>query len=139
MNKALNEFLEKSINYDWAALAQLAKDHYNPEQLINDIYSNGFEDGAIESYAEGVLDGKSEMVIKITKIGVPIIALGAYGLWNKHNKSKKEIDRLLAENEKLKAEMYIKEVGNLTSSEDFVSNVIPINCGSKLEYKKFVI
>lgn len=51
INKALLEFLGKEINYDWATLAQLAKNYVNPEQLIKDIYADG--------YSEGALDGKT--------------------------------------------------------------------------------
>lgn len=55
INKALLEFFVKEINYDWATLAQLAKDHVNSEQLIKDIYADGYTDG----YSEGALEGKT--------------------------------------------------------------------------------
>lgn len=122
MNKTLIEFQEKAINFDWAALAQLAKDHVNPEQLIKDIYADG--------YSEGTLDGKTEVLIKIAAIGIPLTALSTYGvgkLWNRHKKSKEEIEILAKENAKLKAEKYTEKVKDSNRNEKIADNVISIN------------
>lgn len=122
MNKTLIEFQEKAINFDWAALAQLAKDHVNPEQLIKDIYADG--------YSEGTLDGKTEVLIKIAAIGIALAALSTYGvgkLWNRHKKSKEEIEILAKENAKLKAEKYTEKVKNSNRNEKIAGNVISIN------------
>lgn len=80
MNKTLIEFQEKANNSDWAALAQLAKDHVNPEQLIKDIYADGYTDGFTDGYSEGTLDGKTEVLIKIATIGIPLAALSTYSV-----------------------------------------------------------
>lgn len=130
MNKALIEFQEKVINFDWAALAQLAKDHVNPEQLIKDIYADGYTDGFQDGYSEGSLDGKTEVLIKVATIGIPLAALGTYSvgkLWNLHKKSKKKIEILAKENAKLKAEKYAEKVKDSISNENIADNVIPIN------------
>lgn len=126
MNKTLIEFQEKAINFDWAALAQLAKDHVNPEQLIKDIYADGYTDG----YSKGTLDGKTEVLIKIATIRIPLAALSTYSvgkLWNRHKKSKEEIEILAKENAKLKAEKYTEKVKDSNRNEKIADNVISIN------------
>lgn len=136
MNKALIEFQGKAIDFDWAALAQLAKDHVNPEQLIKDIYADGSTDGFKDGYSEGALDGKTEVLIKIVAIGIPLAVLGTYGvgkLWNRHKKSKAEIEILAKENAKLKAEKYAEKVKDSIKNENIADNVISIN--SKTEIK----
>lgn len=130
MNKTLIEFQEKAINFDWAALAQLAKDHVNPEQLIKDIYADGYTDWFTDGYSEGTLDGKTEVLIKIATIGIPLAALSTYGvgkLWNRHKKSKEEIEILAKENAKLKAEKYTEKVKDSNRNEKIADNVISIN------------
>ena len=139
MNKALKEIQEKDISFDWAALSQLATDHVNPKQLIKDIYANGYEDAFKETYpdaySDGVLDGKAEMLIKIAVIAAPLAVLAAYvggNLWNRHKKSKEEIERLAKENAKLNAEKYVEKFENTTSNEDITNNVILVDFKSEI-------
>lgn len=143
MNKALKEIQEKDISFDWAALSQLATDHVNPKQLIKDIYENGYEDAFKETYpdaySDGVLDGKAEMLIKIAVIVTPLVVWGAYvggNLWNRHKKSKEEIERLAKENAKLKAKKYVEKFENTISDEDTLDNVISIDFKSEIINKK---
>lgn len=47
--------------------------------------------GDTDGYSEGALYGKIEVSIKIAAIGIPLAALGTYGidkLWSRHKKSK---------------------------------------------------
>src|SRR5699024_10415700 len=130
MNKTLIELQEKAINFDWAALAQLAKDHVNPEQLIKDIYADGYTDGFTDGYSEGTLDGKTEVLIKIATIRIPLADLSTYRvskLRNRHKKSKEEIEILAKENAKLKAEKYTEKVKESNRNEKIADNVISIN------------
>lgn len=141
MNKALIEFKEKSINFDWAALAQLAKDHVNPEELIKDIYSDGYTDGFKDGYSGGVLAGKTEVIIKIATIGIPLATLGTYGvgkLLNRHKKSKEEIEILIKENAKLKAEKYAEKVKVSIKNEGITDNIISINFKNEIRDTKSV-
>lgn len=70
------------------------------------------------------------MLIKIAAIGIPLAALSTYSvgkLWNRHKKSKEEIEILAKENAELKAEKYTGKVKDSNRNEKIADNVISIN------------
>lgn len=45
-NRALKEFGNTNTGWSYSDLSDLATNHGGPEPLIEDIYSNGYEDGS---------------------------------------------------------------------------------------------
>lgn len=119
MNEALVEFANKNIEYTWAALAQLAKDHIDPEQLIDDIYMNGYMDGS--------RDSRYGTILQIGIIATPIVLLGGYyakKYLDKQKELEKEIERLTDENAELIAKSFVKEFENVLTDKNIGDNVI---------------
>ena len=105
-NRALKEFGNTNTGWSYSDLSDLATNHGGPEPLIEDIYSNGYEDGSRDTYNvgynDGFSDGKEEIIADFIKVAAPIIIAGAVALGTrvvnsrkKHKKSEEEIDFLI--------------------------------------------
>lgn len=119
MNEALVEFAKKNIDYTWAALAQLAKDHIDPEQLIEDIYMNGYIDGS--------RDSGNKAILQAGLILTPIVLVGGYygkKFFDKQKGLEEEIERLNDENAELKAKAFAKEFESIVTDDNTDDNVI---------------
>ncbi|HEM6245111.1 TPA: hypothetical protein ACGO3Z_002020 [Streptococcus suis] len=108
MNIAAKEFLGTGIEWANAALSSLAKNHGGPEQLIADIYENGYNDG----YSNAMKDQKMN---QIGAVGVGAIAGFALGgiivyFYKKSKSSKAQLEQQKHENARFKAENYAKEI-----------------------------
>ena len=112
MNIAAKEFLGTGIEWANAALSSLAKNHGGPEQLIADIYENGYNDGYWDGYSNAMEDQKMN---QIGAVGVGAIAGFALGgiivyFYKKSKSSKAQLEQQKHENARLKAENYAKEI-----------------------------
>ena len=120
-HRALKEFGNTNTGWSYSDLSDLATNHGGPEPLIEDIYSNGYEDGSRDTYNvgynDGFSDGKEEIIADFIKVAAPIIIAGAVALGTrvvnsrkKHKKSEEEIDELLKENSELKSKEYLEKI-----------------------------
>ncbi|HFU4502017.1 TPA: hypothetical protein ACGPA6_001289 [Streptococcus suis] len=128
MNIAAKELIESSIEWTNAALSRLAKEHGGPEQLIADIYENGYLDG----YSDA-LRGEKMKQYGIIGLGVTSLAALAAVTCYYYRKSKsrqKELEQQVAENAKLKAKEYSAELFETDSHNSILSekdNIIDVN------------
>lgn len=112
MNIAAKEFIENSLEWTYSKLSDLAKEHGGPEQLIADIYENGYEDGYRDGYSDALEGEQMKRKVIIYAGTTLVVGLGTMvGYFYKKSKSRQKLlEQQMAENKKLKAEQYAKEV-----------------------------
>ena len=117
MNNSLNELNNIDTGWDYSNLSELSCNHGGPEQLVEDIFTDGYCDGFSDGYPNGYNDGHEDGVSGVLQVVVPIAlaaiaAITAWGvsIWQKHKKTKEEISNLAEEVSKLKATVYVSEL-----------------------------
>lgn len=140
-NKVLKEFNQTDTGFDFGDLSRIASKHGTPEQLIKDVYQNGYEDGSKDfyekGYADGLIDGKNADVSKlVVSVAATLIVTGVIsgvGYFKTRKKSKKEIEKLAKEISELKSEQYANHMLNIDSEEDNIE----LDEGKKIIYGVF--
>ena len=128
MNLAAKEFVEISLDWASAKLSRLAKDHGGPEQLIADIYENGYIDG----YSDAMRGEKMKQYGILGVSAAALVGLGgfAFYLYKKNKDKQAELEKEVEENARLKAELYAKELllsENIQTENELNSNVINVD------------
>ena len=117
MNSCLSELNDIDSVWNYSDLSILSSNHGGPEKLITDIFSDGYENGFNDGYPIGYDDGYNDGANSILGVVIPVAIVAATALitwgtyiWQKQKKRKKEINRLIEENAKLKAENYVQKI-----------------------------